>query len=140
MTGVLLQGMGGGPGWGQQQQQQHLEDLYVMAAEGKLTRYQLSSPQLGSPVSSPELLGTPTQSVASPRYSSMAPVTVLRLRPHQSGKFATALALVHCFKHFRGGHSSYVLTPADGSTALFPVSCVDCADDTFALITSRFVR
>ncbi|KAK9833606.1 hypothetical protein WJX74_000354 [Apatococcus lobatus] len=61
----LHQGMRGGSGWGHQQQ--HLEDLYVMAAEGKLTRYRLSSPQLGAPVSSPDLLGTPTQSAASPR-------------------------------------------------------------------------
>ena len=59
--------MGGASGWGQNQQ--HLEDLFVMAAEGKLTRYQLSSPLPGAPVGSPELLGTPTQSAASPRYN-----------------------------------------------------------------------
>ncbi len=73
-----MQVVGDARGWGQEQDP--LEDLYVMAAEGKLTCYQLRSPQPGGPVGSSELLGTPTQAAASPRCLLIALKTYLGLR------------------------------------------------------------
>ena len=60
------------------QEQCHLQDLYVMAAEGKLTRYQLHRPQLSGPVTSSDLLGTPRQAAESPRYADSCMQGLLR--------------------------------------------------------------